>query len=134
MNISNIDYNSIPEDIITLYENFCMNILNVCVKQTTVAIIVDLENNFHLGYNSCATPQLLCPRGDMPTGEGYHLCIEVCHQTGHAEVNACKQAGPHCTYASLYLFGHTYCCDDCIKVMKEYGVSDVLITKRNTRL
>jgi len=102
--------------------------LGRCAKQQTVAII---ENNgkFWIGRNDCASPQQICPRVEQncKTGEGYNLCIEVCEQQGHAEVMACKEAGEEARGGTLYLFGHYYCCDNCLKVMKEHGIKDIKI-------
>ena len=69
-----------------------------------------------------------CPRKGMKTGEGYDLCKSVCNQRYHAEVDACHKAGPSKTKgATLYLIGHTYCCDYCKNVMNDYGIKNVII-------
>ena len=97
-----------------------------CTKQEVMAII---ENNgrFWIDSNWCYNPQKVCPRKDMKTGEGYELCKDICKQTNHAEVNACFKAGEGARGGTLYLIGHTYCCDDCKKVMDEYGIKKVVI-------
>jgi deoxycytidylate deaminase len=94
-----------------------------CVKQTTIAII---KNNGQVfaGTNSCETPQSECPRKGMATGQGYELCHEICGQTNHAEVDACIRAGEKARGGTLFLIGHYYFCDNCIAVMKEYGIKE----------
>jgi len=92
-----------------------------CAKQTTIALIVN-GNDFFVGSNWCENPQEKCPRGGMATGEGYELCKEICGQKHHAEVDACLKAGIKAMGGKLYLFGHYYCCEDCISVMESHGI------------
>ena len=65
----------------------------------------------------------------MKTGEGYELCRSVCGQKHHAEVDACLKAGERARGGVLYLIGHSYCCDNCLSVMKEHGIDDIKIIK-----
>lgn len=100
--------------------------LGKCAKQETIAII---ENNgqYWIGTNWCNNAQKKCPRKGMPTGEGYELCKNLCKQNSHAEVDACIKAGELAMGGTLYLLGHTYCCDNCKNVMTEYGIENVII-------
>jgi len=97
-----------------------------CAKQETIAII---ENNgqYWIGSNWCYYAQNECPRKNYKSGEGYELCLSVCVQVYHAEVDACINAGINAKGGTLYLLGHTYCCDNCKKVMDEYGIKKVII-------
>jgi deoxycytidylate deaminase len=97
-----------------------------CVKQTTIAIIVN-NGKAWIGSNWCRSPQLECPRKGLPTGVGYELCKLKCRQDDHAEVNACMLAGKKAAGGVLYLIGHTYCCDNCMKVIHEHGIKHVFI-------
>ena len=97
-----------------------------CAKQTTVAVIMN-NGEFWVGSNWCVNPQKVCPRGDLPTGEGYEMCKDICGQSHHAEVDACMNAGDGARGGTLYLIGHTYCCDDCKRVMDSYGIEKVVI-------
>ncbi len=97
-----------------------------CVKQTTIAIIVNKDKHF-IGSNSCESPQSECPRKNMKTGEGYELCKEVCKQKGHAEINALNKAGKEAEGGTLFLIGHYYLCDNCIKACEDAGISNVVI-------
>lgn len=101
--------------------------MNTCKKQTTLAVIVAVNGKIYTGTNHCENQQSECPRNGIKTGEGYELCRDICKQTNHAEVNACILAGEDAKGATLYLFGHTYCCDNCKRVMKEYGISNTVI-------
>ena len=103
---------------------------NLCAKQTTIAVIVK-ENRFYVGTNWCETPQKECPRKDLPSGEGYEMCRDICHQNAHAEVDALLKAGTDARGGTLYLIGHTYCCDNCLKAMQEYGIEKVNFCERN---
>jgi len=99
-----------------------------CKKQQTLAIIEN-DGKFWVGRNNCKNYVAVCPRDiqGCKTGEGYELCKTVCEQEGHAEVMACKAAGDGARGGTLYLFGHWYCCDDCKRVMKEYGIENIKI-------
>ena len=99
-----------------------------CFKQETIAII---ENNgqYWIGSNWCENVQSECPRKNMKSGEGYHLCKEICNQGSHAEIDACLKAGENANGGILYLLGHTYCCDSCKEVMDKYGIKNVVIGK-----
>lgn len=97
-----------------------------CVKQQTIAII---ENNgqYWMGTNHCANAQQECPSGNLHSGIGYELCASVCQQGAHAEVDACQKAQGNAMGGTLYLLGHTYCCDNCKSVMEQYGIKEVII-------
>jgi len=99
-----------------------------CAKQEVIAII-DHNGTYFIGSNWCWDAQQTCPRKDMPSGEGYELCESVCKQNAHAEVDACFNAGPSASGATLYLIGHTYCCDNCKSVMAKAGIKEVIIGK-----
>lgn len=99
-----------------------------CIKQEVIAIIKN-KNKFWVGSNWCKNYQKECPRKGMKSGTGYHLCREICEQQNHAEVDACINAGIDALGGVLHLIGHTYCCDDCKKVMKKYGIKEVIIGK-----
>jgi Zn-finger protein len=97
-----------------------------CAKQITIAII---ENNgeYWLGTNWCLKPQKKCPRGDMPSGEGYELCKSVCQQIGHAEEEALKAAGNKAKGGNLFLLGHTYICSNCKKLIEKAGIAKTFV-------
>jgi len=102
--------------------------IGACAKQKVIAVI---ENNgkTYSGTNACQNVQRKCPRKGMKTGEGYELCKNVCKQFYHAEVSALKKAGKNAKGGTLYLIGHTYCCDECKKAMKKAGIKKIIITK-----
>lgn len=103
----------------------------ICKKQTTIAIIVN-NGRFWVGSNWVEDEQKECPRKDYKTGEGYHLCKEVCNQFAHAEVDACIKAGDNAKGGTLYLIGHTYCCNNCLSVMKASGIKSYVIDGKET--
>jgi len=98
-----------------------------CAKVTTTAIIITQDGDFFVGTNWCRTPQTSCPRGDLPTGQGYELCKTICTQSNHAEVDACLKAGSLAEGSKMLLLGHYYVCEDCKKVLKKYGVKEVYV-------
>jgi len=97
-----------------------------CAKQTIVAVIVN-GTDYWVGTNWCRYPQRVCPRGDLPSGEGYELCKSVCGQEHHAEVDACFKADTGARGADLYLIGHSYCCDNCKIIMDLFGIKNIHI-------
>jgi deoxycytidylate deaminase len=98
----------------------------VCAKQTTVAIIEN-HGKYWIGSNWCGHPQESCPRKDLPTGVGYEKCKDICLQNAHAEIDACNKAGDGAFGGTLYLIGHTYCCEPCKARMKDAGIEKVVI-------
>ncbi len=100
-----------------------------CAKQTTIAIL-NVNGNYYIGTNHCESPQKECPRGDMPSGEGYHFCKQVCNQQGHAEENAiitASEAGEDVDGAILFLIGHYYVCGGCRQLCKDVGIETIII-------
>jgi deoxycytidylate deaminase len=81
------------------------------------------------GGNFINTEISSCPRemAGLISGQGYFYCKKACDQNNHAEVEACLSAGDSAVDGTLYLIGHTYACDDCIKVIKEHGIKKIII-------
>lgn len=98
-----------------------------CAKQVVSAVIVATNGKVYPGENHARYPQAMCPRGDMPSGVGYHLCRDVCGQDGHAEIEALRRAGEDAKGAKLYLFGHVKCCPDCTRACDEAGIAEIVI-------
>jgi deoxycytidylate deaminase len=107
--------------------NVMLGAVNQCKKLTTVAVIMKHNQLISIGTNSIDYGISECARKDMPTGVGYELCKSICKQKYHAEVDACIKAGENAKGATLYLIGHTYCCDNCKKVMDEHGILNVIV-------
>ena len=105
---------------------------NPCLKQTVKALIVSNNGEEVFGSNHINNKVKECPRvtEGCQTGEGYHLCKEVCNQSSHAEVDAIKNAkekGVNLQGATLYLSGHTYCCMNCLENMKNAGIKKAFV-------
>lgn len=98
-----------------------------CAKQNVVAVLVTTTGRVFVGYNGIDKDVKECPRNGCASGTSYELCKSVCAQSFHAETAVCEIAGKEHTKDSIiYLYGHTYCCDNCIMVMREYGVDRVV--------
>lgn len=108
--------------------NSFLGSIKQCKKQTTIAIIMKDQQLISIGTNEIHEDITECPRKGMATGEGYELCKSICKQNNHAEVDACIKAGEGAKGATLYLIGYTYCCDNCKKVMSEYGIEKIIIS------
>lgn len=108
-----------------------------CAKQRVVAVIVHPDGQITTGENRCLTAQPVCPRvlKKCKTGEGYELCHKVCQQIGHAEEVAIMKAGKkELKGAILFMFGHTYCCDNCVAAMKAAGLAGYYYINQEGRL
>lgn len=107
-----------------------------CIKQQVYAMIVCADGKVVFGGNFMNNSIDVCPREEqnMKSGEGYHLCHEVCAQEHHAESDAiakAKEAGIDIVGSDLFLIGHTYCCDSCINKMTEAGIHSCQIIGNN---
>lgn len=98
-----------------------------CAKQTVTATIITADGLRFVGTNFASSPQPACPRGDMPSGQGYELCVSVCQQRAHAEVNAIAEAGEQARGAVLYLEGHSYACAACTAACAAAGVVEIIV-------
>ena len=98
-----------------------------CAKQVVEATIVGRSGRVYVGRNDCASPQEVCPRGDMPSNVGYHLCRDVCRQEGHAEVMAICAAGDDACGGSLSLRGHIAVCPSCMSACDAAGIVDITV-------
>lgn len=108
-----------------------------CVKQVVKATVISRSGNEFVATNHCDTPQQKCPRADMPTGVGYHLCREVCNQPGHAEVNALALAarwGADVVGGTLIVEGHTYACDSCKAFARQAGIARLVVNGKEAPL
>ena len=84
--------------------------------------------------NVLATLVSECPRDTfgMKSGEGYHLCEEICQQRSHAEVDAITQAGEKAKGGIIYLTGHQYACGNCSSCAEQASVKTINV--RNERI
>lgn len=103
-----------------------------CLKQSVYAIIINEKKEIIVGSNNINNKVLECPRvtNNSKTGEDYHFCKEICNQNNHAEVDAIKK-GIESNYnfndAILYLVGHTYCCENCLKEIDKVNIKNIVI-------
>ena len=100
--------------------------VGACAKQVVKATVVALDGQRFVGYNDCAVPQIVCPRGDLPSGIGYDRCVTICQQQGHAEEQALRKAGPAARGATVYVEGHTHICPNCLRVIADAGAVGVV--------
>jgi deoxycytidylate deaminase len=112
--------------------------LQPCIKQSVYAMLVTLEGKEYFGANWMTNDTTtVCPRvmNKSKTGEDYHYCKEVCNQEFHAEVavlQACMLNLDSPVGATLYLTGHTLCCDNCLLAMKTANITAAVLLDTNT--
>jgi len=97
-----------------------------CVKTRVIATLITRDGQRFVGENDCENPQDVCPRADYAFGEGYHFCWEVCEQKAHAEINAIHKAGKFACESTIYLEGHTRCCDNCQGECDELDINVII--------
>jgi deoxycytidylate deaminase len=100
-----------------------------CAKRRVICTITygGSPEEFVRGENDCANPQAVCPR--LP-GEGYEKCRSICHQAGHAEIQAVESAREQridLTGATAIVTGHYWICEPCGAALREAGVGQVII-------
>lgn len=98
-----------------------------CAKQIVTATLISSCGKEFISTNWCESPQKVCPRLDLPTGEGYELCRDICKQKGHAEINAINLAGEFSKGSTIFLSGHHYACDKCQSYADSCGVLNIVI-------
>ena len=107
--------------------------LRPCIKQSVYAMLVTVDGKEFFGANWMSNGEVtVCPRVELncPSGTGYELCSDVCNQEFHAEraaIDACINAGAETAGSTVYVVGHTYCCDGCIGAMTSNGVAHAIV-------
>ena len=108
-----------------------------CLKQEVYACIVTAGGEVFFGANWMLNNTVtVCPRLSFESGTRYDLCESECGQGTeyHAErqaINACIEAGCNTVGATMYLTGHTYCCDTCKEAIKLSRIKDVVFLDTN---
>ncbi|MBT3583212.1 hypothetical protein HN510_05320 [Candidatus Woesearchaeota archaeon] len=121
-----------------------------CFKQQTAAVIVKLNEIIGQGWNGpkdapskklegIETRLDNCPKDKkgFETGQGYHLCEEICGNARHAEQEAIADAKEHgfeLEGADVYLAGHWWACKPCCDGMEKNGTSRLIMEKNATKL
>jgi len=106
-----------------------------CQKQTVLAFLVTQDGKrAYVGSNWCKTPvePEQCPRvlQNYKSGEGYHLCRDICHQPYHAETDVLTKAGSAEAMGSkISIIGHNRVCEQCKTAMRRAGVKEWEIIK-----
>lgn len=100
-----------------------------CAKQVVKAKLVTSCGLEFIGTNHCDNPQETCPRdaAGYASGEGYHMCANICGQKYHAEEDAILKAQGLARGSIIYLSGHTYACNPCKELADKFGVLDIVI-------
>jgi deoxycytidylate deaminase len=101
-----------------------------CAKVRVMCTLVHADGRRWTGENIVRRPQMICPRGDMPSGQGYALCRDVCDQVGHAEVLALLAAGSDAAAGCVaYVQGRDFICYDCQSRLVSAGVRTFVLGK-----
>lgn len=102
----------------------------VVVKNNMIIGIGSIGNNpYHIA--GCERVKL-----NMPTGEGYDLCLG-CNPAYHSEPSAIEDAqkrGFQTEGADLYLWGHWWACEPCWDAMIAAGIANVYLMEGSEQL
>ncbi len=105
-----------------------------CLKQVVTATILRDSKVLVIGKNDISNSEVTeCPRKGMKSGEGYDLCISICRQKGHAEVQViekAKQLGIDIKGATMEVEGHIYICGDCEREIIKSGLKSWYIKEK----
>jgi hypothetical protein len=96
-----------------------------CAKAFVPATLITPEGRRFYATNEVRNPQRVCPRIENNVRDDYELCHIVCQQTGHAEANVLRQAGPWAIGSVIYIEHHR-CCKNCQALIKRAGATYVL--------
>jgi deoxycytidylate deaminase len=108
--------------------------VNNCLKQRVRAILILPNGRMYYGANNINADIQECQRDGMKSGEGYHICKSVCKQNGHAEAEAIQNAmndKQKIENSMMFLLGHTYCCDDCLRLLHSKKVCTISVLDSN---
>lgn len=114
---------------------------STCYRSKCGAVIVNDKVVISTGYNGAPQhqPNCLelanCPRNDDEVQSGTRL--EYCRAVGsHAESNAialAAKSGHPTDGATMYLYGHMFCCDQCKAQIANSGITRLVHKKQNGR-
>jgi deoxycytidylate deaminase len=100
-----------------------------CAKANVVATLTTIKGEVFRSNNYCLTPQSTCPRDiqGYKSGEGYHLCKQICNQPGHAEENViyfAKKEGANVRGGRIVV-DYSWICNNCKSVCNDNGINKV---------
>jgi deoxycytidylate deaminase len=94
-----------------------------CAKKQ-IAAGTYCQGIFLYEVNTCTFDGDVCPRLEMPTGQGY----ELCHAT-HAEARLAARMKREGIVSDgvAWVFGHYYACEPCAAALKSVGVTEIRV-------
>lgn len=94
-----------------------------CAKKQIVAGTYVAQGGFLYATNYCDFEGEQCPRLDMPSGEGYHLC-----QAHHAEARLAEKIKQFELITDVaWVYGHYWACEPCASALKNIGIRELRI-------
>ncbi len=105
-----------------------------CLRAQVGAVIVGTDKKIKAtGYNGTPSKVESCAekgecyriKNNIPSGTCYETCRSI-----HAEQNAIIQAGQdRCQDATLYVWGHDFCCILCKRFIAQSGIQNIVLRK-----
>lgn len=94
-----------------------------CAKKQ-IAAGTYVNGAFWSAVNTCEFEGSVCPRLDMPTGQGYELCT-----ARHAEARLAARMQQEGVKSDgiAWVFGHYYACEPCASALKSVGVTEIRV-------
>ena len=90
-----------------------------CAKKQ-IAAGTYVDGVFVTATNRCEFSGEVCPRLNMPSGQGYELCHAL-----HAEHNLAQAITKSDGIA--WVFGHYWACEPCASELKQRGVKEIRV-------
>lgn len=99
-----------------------------CAKKHTAAGTY-VAGMFVYATNFCEFQGEVCPRLNIPSGQGYELC-----KAHHAEANLAEKLAVMDQQSDgvLWLVGHYWACEPCASAVKVVGVKELRIREQLT--
>lgn len=96
---------------------------SVCAKKHIAAGTYLKGGVFVYATNHCDHEGSECPRLNVPSGQGYHLC-----NAHHAEANLAKMIEDKELGSDVvWLVGHYWACEPCASALKSVGIKEIRI-------
>lgn len=96
-----------------------------CDKKQIIAGTWQSNGAFVHATNYCVYEGDLCPRMEMPSGEGYELC-----EAKHAEANLAKIIEDDDIILGtqiVWVYGHYWACEPCATALKKVGIKEIRV-------
>ena len=97
-----------------------------CTKKQVGAVVVKDDVLCGIGNNDTILQDGECLQKQEEDYESCEFCGQLHHAEESAIINCTENAAPT-KGATLYLYGHTHACENCVDLMELYGIKRLVI-------